>query len=127
MELCIVLRAEGIDKHAFRAIQDAPKNFLFVHSILVRLCERVKGLSGIANEPTNMHGAFKSIKDSELAQRLSMFAVVVFPVRLVVGVISWESNSRRASGCSGSMAVVLPLGSYSLFCCYGNSSTYGSS
>jgi uncharacterized membrane protein len=74
------------------AIKGAQKGFLAIQTMLLPLCRRVNGLNGLANQLANLHTAFKSIKGREIGLRLSLFAVIVFPMTLVTGMLAMADD-----------------------------------
>lgn len=70
------------------ALRNAQRDFLAIHNKLKPYCDRIDSLSGVANELANLHTAFQSIKSGEFGVRLSLFAVVVFPMTLVTSILS---------------------------------------
>ncbi|KAL9088062.1 MAG: hypothetical protein Q9165_006403 [Trypethelium subeluteriae] len=86
--LGLVIGAEAIDEKVPQAIKDAQKDFITIQARLRPFCERVDGLSGVANELANLHAGFKSIQDGEFSLRLSVFASIIFPATLVSSLFS---------------------------------------
>lgn len=92
--LGIVLGAEAIGDKVPQAIKDAQMDFIAIRARLQPFCERVDGLSSMANDLANLHMAFKSIKDSEFSLRLSLLGSIVFPATLVASLLSMGDGYR---------------------------------
>ena len=86
--LGLIIGAEAVNEKAPQAIRDAQMDFITIQAKLRPFCERVDGLSGMANELASLHMAFKSIKDSELGLRLSVLGSIIFPATLVASLLS---------------------------------------
>ena len=56
------------------------------------LRERGEALTAIANDLANLHAAFRGIRDGEFGLRLSLVASIVFPLTLVAGIFSMNSD-----------------------------------
>ena len=69
-------------------LRDAQKDFLTIAPRLRSYRERVDNLSGIADQLSSVHAAFKGIDDGAFGLRLSIFAAIVFPITLVATVLS---------------------------------------
>ncbi|KAL1631263.1 hypothetical protein SLS54_000022 [Diplodia seriata] len=81
--LGLIIGAEAVNEDMPQAIRDAQMNFITIQARLRPFCDRIAGLSGMANELESLHMAFKSVKDSEFGLRLSLFASIIFPATLV--------------------------------------------
>lgn len=92
--LGIVLGAEAVSDKVPQAIRDAQMDFIAIRARLQPLCERVEGLSSMANDLANLHMAFKSIKDGEFSLRLSLLGSIVFPATLVASLLSMGDGYR---------------------------------
>lgn len=69
-------------------LRDVQKDFLTIAPRLRSYRERVDNLSGIPDQLSSVHAAFKGIDDGALGLRLSIFAAIVFPITLVAAVLS---------------------------------------
>ncbi|KAH7159356.1 hypothetical protein DER46DRAFT_611594 [Fusarium sp. MPI-SDFR-AT-0072] len=69
-------------------LHDVQKDFLTIAPRLRSYRERVDNLSGIPDQLSSLHAAFKGIDDGAFGLRLSIFAAIVFPITLVAAVLS---------------------------------------